>query len=165
MDISQIRYFISAANIGSFTMAALENNISQSSFSKQIMNLEGELGTKLFLRRQRHIELTEAGAQFRIYALQMLQDYNEMLRGMESYSESQTLPVSICAIPVWQPYRLGQIIFDLQKKYPDIILRQLIQEVCIPPIRLVRQSLKLKRNIWLKLVQLMKKACLDLLES
>ena len=122
MDISQVKYFLSAANIGSFTMAALENNISQSSFSKQIMNLESELGTKLFFRRQRHIELTEAGEQFRMYALQILQDYNEMLRGMESYSESQTLPVSICSIPVWQQYNLGKIIFELQKKYPDIIL-------------------------------------------
>ena len=48
VDMFQIRYFISAATIGNFSSAAIENNISQSSFSKQIMALEAELGVELF---------------------------------------------------------------------------------------------------------------------
>lgn len=121
MDIYQLKYFISAASIGNFTLAALENNISQSSFSKQIMNLENELGTQLFTRKKRMIELTPAGEQFQEYAFQMMSTYEEMLRGMESYSAFQTLPIGIASIPVILPYSLEKIIFQLNESYPDII--------------------------------------------
>lgn len=121
MDICQLKYFVSAASIGNFTLAALENNISQSSFSKQIMNLENELGTELFVRKKRNTELTPAGEQFQEYAFRMLSTYEEMLRGMESYSAFQTLPVSIAAIPVLQSYSLVDLVFELKKQYPDII--------------------------------------------
>lgn len=121
MDICQLQYFVSAASIGNFTLAALENNISQSSFSKQIMNLENELGAELFVRKKRSIELTPAGEQFQEYAFKMLNTYREMLRGMESYSAFQTLPVSIASIPVLKSYALDEIIFRLKNQYPDII--------------------------------------------
>lgn len=121
MDICQLKYFVSAASIGNFTLAALENNISQSSFSKQIMNLENELGTVLFVRKKRTIELTPAGEQFLEYADRILGTYEDMLRGMESYSAFQTLPVSIASIPVIQSYQIGKIIFDLKRQYPDIV--------------------------------------------
>lgn len=121
MDICQLKYFVSAASIGNFTLAALENNISQSSFSKQIMNLENELGTELFVRKKRTIELTSAGEQFQEYAQRMLSTYEDMIRGMASYSVFQTLPVSVTCIPVIQSYQIGRIIFDLKREYPDII--------------------------------------------
>lgn len=121
MDICQLQYFVSAASIGNFTLAALENNISQSSFSKQIMNLENELGVELFVRKKRTIELTPAGERFQEYAFQMLSIYREMLRGMESYSSFQTLPVNIVSIPVLKSYALDELIFRLKNQYPDII--------------------------------------------
>ena len=118
MDICQLLYFSSAASMKNFTLAALENNISQSSFSKQIMNLENELGMKLFIRKKRAIELTPAGEHFLEYATKMLSTYNEMLRGMESYSAFQTLPVTIASIPVIQAYNLQNIIIELKQNYP-----------------------------------------------
>lgn len=121
MDICQLKYFISAASIGNFTLAALENNISQSSFSKQIMNLENELGMKLFIREARNIELTPAGEQFQEYAQRMLSIYTEMLRGMESYSTFQALPVSIASIPVLQSYALNSLFWELKRRYPKIL--------------------------------------------
>lgn len=121
MDICQLKYFVSAASIGNFTLAALENNISQSSFSKQIMNLENELGTELFVRKKRNIELTPAGEQFQEYAHRMLSTYDDMLRGMESYSAFQTLPVGIASIPVIQSYEISKIVFDLKRRYPEIL--------------------------------------------
>lgn len=121
MDILQLKYFVSAASIRNFTLASIENNISQSSFSKQIMNLENELGIELFVRKKRNIVLTSAGEEFLEYALRMLSTYEEMLRGMESYSEFQTLPVSIASIPVMQPYALVDIIFEMKDCYSDIM--------------------------------------------
>lgn len=121
MDIDQLKYFISAASIRNFTLAALENNISQSSFSKQIMSLEHELNTELFVRQNRTVKLTPAGEQFQLYAARMINTYEEMLRGMESFSSFQTLPVSIASIPVIQPYALADIFFELKRRNPDIL--------------------------------------------
>ena len=85
------------------------------------MNLEHELGTELFIRQTRTVELTPAGEQFHVYALRMLHTYEEMLRGMESFSSFQTLPVSIASIPVIQSYALSNVILELRRRYPDIL--------------------------------------------
>lgn len=120
MEMSQLKYFVSAASIGNFTLASYENNISQSSFSKQIMSLENELGIKLFERKKRNIVLTPAGTQFLEYAYRMLNTYDEMITGMESFSTYQTLPVRIASIPVMLPYSLENIIFQIKQEMPEL---------------------------------------------
>lgn len=121
MDIFQLKYFVSAASIGNFTLAAYENNISQSSFSKQIMNLEDELGVELFLRKKRNIVLTSAGEQCLEYAYKMLNIYEEMLQGIKSFSAFNTLPVRVSAIPVLLPYEIEKLIFKINKIYPELV--------------------------------------------
>lgn len=121
MDIFQIKYFVSAANIGNFTLAAYENHISQSSFSKQIMNLEDELGVELFVRKKRHIVLTAAGEHCLDYAYKMLSIYDDMVRGMESYTVSHMLPVTVASIPVILPYALENVIFKVNRTFPELL--------------------------------------------
>jgi DNA-binding transcriptional LysR family regulator len=61
MDLRQLRYFLEIARERSFTRAATRLFVSQPALSKQMSDLESELGTKLFVRHARSIELTEAG--------------------------------------------------------------------------------------------------------
>ena len=61
MELKQIRYFLAIVEVGSFSVAADELYISQSSLSKQISALEKELGVRLFDRSKRQIALTAAG--------------------------------------------------------------------------------------------------------
>ena len=56
--------FEAAARRGSFTLAGEELGMSQAAVSYAIKKLEGALGTALFLRRHRGVELTEAGERF-----------------------------------------------------------------------------------------------------
>ena len=64
MDIRQIELFIAAAEEQHFTRAAKRANIVQSGLSVAIRALEEELGTLLFVRNTRRVELSEAGRIF-----------------------------------------------------------------------------------------------------
>jgi DNA-binding transcriptional LysR family regulator len=61
VDLKRLRYFVAVAEAGSFSRAAERAGIAQSHLSRQIMSLEGALGHRLFVRRARHVELTDAG--------------------------------------------------------------------------------------------------------
>ena len=65
MELRHLRYFVAVAEAGSLTVAAeRELHTSQPSLSRQIRDLEDELGTQLLTRRARGIELTPAGRVF-----------------------------------------------------------------------------------------------------
>jgi LysR family hca operon transcriptional activator len=65
MELRHLRYFVAVAEAGSVTVAAARKlHTSQPSLSRQIRDLEGELGTQLLTRRARGTELTPAGRVF-----------------------------------------------------------------------------------------------------
>lgn len=65
MEIRELRYFLAVARENSITLAAESLNISQPGLSQVIMNMEEQLGTKLFIRENRKITLTEDGILLR----------------------------------------------------------------------------------------------------
>lgn len=77
MSLRQIRYFQAVANRLSFTAAAKSLHMAQPPLSRQIKNLEEELGVTLFERTGRGIKLTEAGYFFRERTEQILEMLNE----------------------------------------------------------------------------------------
>ena len=77
MELRQLKYFIKAKELLNFTEAAKTLNISQSTLSQQIKQLEGELDILLFNRIGKRIILTEAGEMFSEYALQSIEKANQ----------------------------------------------------------------------------------------
>jgi len=63
MEMHQIRYFLAAARTLNFTQAARECGVSQPSLTRAIHNLEGELGSELFLRERELTHLTDLGVK------------------------------------------------------------------------------------------------------
>ena len=61
MNLNQLNYFISVAELRNFTRAAEQNFISQTAMSQQIKSLEKTVGVPLLVRDKHHVELTAAG--------------------------------------------------------------------------------------------------------
>src|SRR6202011_1816208 len=73
MELRHLRYFVAVAEAGSLTVAAaLKLHTSQPSLSRQIRDLEDEVGAQLLTRRARGIELTPAGRAFLEHARAVL---------------------------------------------------------------------------------------------
>jgi LysR family hca operon transcriptional activator len=73
MELRHLRYFVAVAEAGSLTVAAARKlHTSQPSLSRQIRDLEGEVGAQLLTRRARGIELTPAGRAFLEHARSVL---------------------------------------------------------------------------------------------
>jgi LysR family glycine cleavage system transcriptional activator len=70
--LNSLRAFEAAGRLGSFNLAAAELNVTSGAVSRHIQQLEEWLGTTLFVRKHRGVELTEEGAVYRHEASEAL---------------------------------------------------------------------------------------------
>ena len=120
MEIRVLRYFLAVAKAESISKAASLLNISQPTLSRQLMNMEEELGKSLFIRGNRKITLTEEGKFLRIRAQEIIDlidktqsefnTSNEIISGDIYIGGGETDAIRIIA----------KCAHSLQKKYPNI---------------------------------------------
>src|SRR5581483_10317758 len=77
MELRHLRYFVAVAEERSFTRAAARLHVSQPPLSRQVRDLERELGVTLFDRTTRTVRLTEAGRVFHVESLAILRRADE----------------------------------------------------------------------------------------
>ena len=100
MTESQLLYFTTIVELGSFSEAALTLDISQSSISKQIMQLEEELGVRLFDRSFRKARLTDAGEHLYQDAVLALTQISHMKDVAHQLALSGRKRITLLALPV-----------------------------------------------------------------
>src|SRR4051794_16840439 len=123
MTLQQLRYFLTAADLGSFSAAAEELHMAQPSLSDQIRKLEAELGVALFARTGRRLALTEAGRMLRPHAERTLAAAEE---ASNSVREVRTLTggtVSFGTFGSAHHYLLGGLVQDFRRRHPDVRVR------------------------------------------
>lgn len=101
MTIEQLQYFYAISEHKTFSLAALEMNITQSALSKQIAKLEQELGVFLFDRSRRQITLTNEGQQLLKDTKILLKDYEKMLEHLETIKEDKHNTIKIAMLPIF----------------------------------------------------------------
>lgn len=89
MKLKQIRYFQQVAKEMSFTRAAKALHMAQPPLSRQIKQLEEELGVELFERVGRGIQLTEAGRYFLDRTENLMKGLSETIRGTQRIGKSK----------------------------------------------------------------------------
>ncbi len=147
MDIRQIQYFLAIVDTGSFSAAADELYISQSSLSKIIIALEKELNVCLFDRSKRKVILTEAGQAFLEPARKLNADYKALLVEMDRY-KSETDTFSIAAIPVLTQYGITTSIAKFRIEHPGIhfVMEEIHGSNILPGLDEHRFDLAIARN-------------------
>ncbi len=123
MTLQQLRYFLAAAEHGSFSAAAGELRVAQPSVSEQVRRLETELGVPLFGRVGRGLVLTEAGRTFRPHAeaaMRAVVAAQEAVAGVRDISAGTA---SFGAFGTALHYVLGDLVQDFRERYPSVRLR------------------------------------------
>src|SRR5579872_5878281 len=119
MELSQLRYVQAIADTGNFTRAADRVGITQPSLSQQIINLEKEVGHKLFHRLGRKAVLTEAGVVFLERARRILFEVENASKELSDHPSLERR-ITVGAIPTVAPYLLPPLIEKCAKKYPNL---------------------------------------------
>ncbi|MBQ8663266.1 MAG: LysR family transcriptional regulator [Eubacterium sp.] len=120
MNTAQLKYFLSAAKTLSFSETAKEFYMTQPAISHQIVELEQELGTKLFSRNSRGVQLTKAGELFLEDAkrfLDMTEQSKEKLQTLNA-GEGSRLTIGYLVSPC--KYFLPNVIHQFRQAYPQV---------------------------------------------
>lgn len=123
MDIKSLQYFLAIAREESITKAAESLNMTQPPLSRQMKELEDELGKKLFIRGSKKITLTEDGLLLKKRAEEMVALMDKTLHELSSSEEMITGDILIAAGETENISILAAIAKTLHEKYPDIRYR------------------------------------------
>jgi LysR family hydrogen peroxide-inducible transcriptional activator len=119
MELNQLRYVTAVAETGNLTRAAQRCNVAQPSLSQQIINLEKEIGHKLFHRLGRKAVLTEAGTVFLEKARRILFEVENTTKELSDHPSLERR-ITVGAIPTLAPYLLPELIGLCRKRFPNL---------------------------------------------
>ena len=123
MELRHLRYFVAVAEELNFTRAAKRLGINQPPLSMQIRQLENEMGTPLFVRHGRGVELTNAGKLMLEDARIILKQLEQAKIGVRRRARGETgrLNVGSSGGTYFHPL-VPKIIREYRMHYPDVVL-------------------------------------------
>jgi LysR family transcriptional regulator, benzoate and cis,cis-muconate-responsive activator of ben and cat genes len=122
MELRHLRYFYAVAKNLSFSKAAQELHISQPPLSRQIQDLERELGSPLFIRRAKRIELTEAGEYMQIEVQRILESVDMVARTVKLIGSAEERRIRVGCVNFLMYSTLPPFFELVHESEPDIKL-------------------------------------------
>lgn len=120
MDLRVINYFLTVAKEGNITHAADILHITQPTLSRQLKNLENELGTVLLERGNRKISLTDAGVLFQQRAAELVTLLDKTQRDLIDQKNLVGGTVSIGCVESSVSQMLPEILSDFAREHPMV---------------------------------------------
>ncbi len=128
MELRHLRYFVASAEEMNISRAAARLRVSQPPLSRQIRDLEREIGTPLFDRQHNRLKLTSAGTYFLSEARKILSHATRAARLAKAASVGEAGQITIAFLSPMGGMFLPQIVRSFRQKFPsvDIDLREMV---------------------------------------
>lgn len=120
MDINRLNTFLKVVKYGSFTKVAEQEYISQRAISKQITQLENEVGMQLFDRGINKIDLTENGKAFLYSAQDIVNSYTIAMEELDKFKQNQQPSLHIGYFSAFESKLLEKVFYPLMQKIPNL---------------------------------------------
>jgi len=135
MELRHLRYFVTVAEELNFSRAAARLRVAQPAISRQIRDLEDELGVKLFERNAHSVRLTEAGRVLLIEAKAVLHRADDAMRAVRAIGKAGELRVGYA--PSLTVEILPRALRTFQEQHPgtrvalhDLSTREMLTWLC-----------------------------------
>ncbi len=120
MELRHLRYFAAVAEYLNYNEASRRLHVAQPAISQTIIDLEDELGVKLFLRSKRSVQLTTAGAIFLQEAVEILRRGGEATRLAQRAARGEVGSLRIGYLGPAAFTFLPDLVQVYRRKYPDV---------------------------------------------
>jgi DNA-binding transcriptional LysR family regulator len=123
MELRHLRYFVAAAEAENVSRAALKLHVSQPALSRQIRDLEEELGFSLFERSAQSVRLTEAGKTFLTEAQAVLQRAEEAVNRARAIATGGRTELHVGYAPSPTARIMPPALRAFQAQFPNVRVR------------------------------------------
>jgi len=120
LTLKQLRAFVAVAETCSFTTAAHQLHVTSSALSLTIKELESAVGTRLFERTTRQVNLAPAGRDFLPSARKLVDDLARAVEGIRDYQVSARGVLRIASSPMYAGTLVPRLALDYRRLYPGV---------------------------------------------
>src|SRR5947207_10632670 len=122
MELRPLRYFVAVAEDLNFTKAAAKLRLAQPSLTRQIHNLEEEIGVHLLNRSKSRVALTEEGRSFLVDARRILALATESVLAVQRLSRGETGQLNIAYLSNFDFELLPETLGAFRQSFPHVAL-------------------------------------------
>jgi LysR family transcriptional regulator, transcription activator of glutamate synthase operon len=120
MEMRQLKYFLAVAESEHVTQASEALHVAQSAISRQISNLENELGVQLFIRQGRNVKLTPIGRNFKKHIEKAMQELDKAVIEVQEYLDPEVGEVRVGFPHSLAAYTMPTVVSAFRKRYPNV---------------------------------------------
>lgn len=122
MNLKQLHYFVTIAELGSFTRASELLHIAQPALSMSVRKLEQQLELTLFHRHDKRISLTDEGKRLLLHGRKILQASNDALTEMRELKGLEKGEVRVGIPGMLGSYYFPPLLMAFRERYPNLRL-------------------------------------------
>ncbi len=121
-SIRQLQYLVALYDEAHFGRAAASQNVTQSTLSTGIKELESYLGVTLVERTNKSLSFTELGKTIADRSRYIIMQTEDLVDEARSQSNPLATPVRLGVIPTIAPYLISRYVINIRKKFPSLKL-------------------------------------------